>query len=61
MCRQVSNEVKNEATFCWTQLVWAANLDYVEEEGTDYKVDITFDKAGHKRLMAKFAGLEIMK
>ena len=24
--------MKNEATFCWTQLVWAANLDYVEEE-----------------------------
>jgi len=35
-------------------------INYVEEEGTDYKVDITFDKAGHKRLMAKFAGLEII-
>ena len=35
-------------------------INYVEEEGQDYKVDITFDKAGHKRLMAKFAGLEII-
>ncbi|MFR8103601.1 MAG: ATP-dependent helicase [Clostridia bacterium] len=35
-------------------------INYVEEEGEDLKVDITFDKAGHKRLMAKFAGLEII-
>jgi len=35
-------------------------INYVEEEGEDYKVDISFDKAGHKRLMAKFAGLEII-
>ena len=35
-------------------------INYVEEEGQDLKVDITFDKAGHKRLMAKFAGLEII-
>ena len=35
-------------------------INYVEEEGEDYKVDITFDKAGHKRLMVKYAGLEIM-
>ena len=26
----------------------------------DAKVDINFDKAGHKRLMAKYAGLEII-
>ena len=32
----------------------------VEEEGSDYKVDISFDKVGHKRLMAKFARLEII-
>ncbi len=36
-------------------------INYVEEEGEDYKVDINFDKAGHKRLMAKYAGLEIIK
>ena len=35
-------------------------INYVEQEGTDLKVDITFEKAGHKRLMAKFAGLEVL-
>ena len=32
----------------------------LEQEGDDYKVDIDFQKVGHKRLMAKFAGLEIL-
>ena len=32
----------------------------VEPEGDDMKVEITFDKAGNKRLMAKYAGLEIV-
>mgnify|MGYP004535041917 FL=1 len=31
-----------------------------EPEGEDLKVDIGFDKVGHKRLMAKFAKLEII-
>lgn len=31
-----------------------------EPEGEDLKVDIEFDKVGHKRLMAKFAGLEVI-
>ena len=35
-------------------------INYVEQEANDLKVDITFDKSGHKRLMAKFAGLEIL-
>ena len=35
-------------------------IDKVEPEGEDLKVDITFDKVGHKRLMAKFAGLSII-
>ena len=35
-------------------------INYVEKEGEDLKVDITFEKAGHKRLMAKFANLEII-
>lgn len=35
-------------------------INYVEKEGEDLKVDITFDKVGHKRLMAKFAGLDII-
>lgn len=32
----------------------------LESEGDDIKVDIEFEKAGHKRLMARFAGLEII-
>ena len=35
-------------------------INSVEAEGDDYKIDLTFDKAGHKRLMAKFAGLQIL-
>ena len=31
-----------------------------EPEGEDLKVDISFDKVGHKRLMARFANLEII-
>jgi len=36
-------------------------INSVEQEGQDAKVDINFDKAGHKRLMAKYAGLEIIE
>ena len=36
-------------------------LNIVEPEGDDLKVDINFDKVGHKRLMAKFAKLEIIE
>ena len=35
-------------------------INEVEAEGDDLKVDISFDKFGHKRLMARFAGLEII-
>ena len=35
-------------------------INYVEQEGDDLKVDINFDKVGHKRLMAKFANLEVL-
>ena len=35
-------------------------ISKVEQEGEDLKVDIDFEKVGHKRLMAKFAGLEIL-
>ena len=35
-------------------------IQKIEPEGDDYKLDIQFDKSGHKRLMAKFAGLEII-
>ncbi len=36
-------------------------INYIEQEGDDYKVDIAFEKVGHKRLMAKYAGLEILE
>ena len=35
-------------------------ISKVEQEGEDLKVDIDFEKVGHKRLMAKFAGMEIL-
>ncbi len=35
-------------------------ISKVEAEGEDLKVDIDFEKVGHKRLMARFAGLEIL-
>ena len=35
-------------------------INLVEPEGEDLKVDINFDKVGHKRLMAKYANLEII-
>ena len=35
-------------------------ISAVEPEGDDLKVDIQFDKVGHKRLMAKFAKLEVI-
>ena len=35
-------------------------INKVEPEGEDLKVDITFDKVGHKRLMAKFANLQLI-
>ena len=35
-------------------------INIVEPEGEDLKVDINFDKVGHKRLMAKYANLEII-
>ena len=35
-------------------------INIAEQEGDDLKVDINFDKVGNKRLMAKFAKLEII-
>ena len=35
-------------------------INKTEPEGEDLKVDINFDKVGHKRLMAKFARLEVI-
>lgn len=36
-------------------------ISIIEPEGEDLKVDINFDKVGHKRLMAKYAGLEVIE
>ena len=36
-------------------------ISKIEEEGEDYKLDIEFDKVGHKRLMAKYAELEVIE
>ncbi len=36
-------------------------ISSVEPEGEDLKVDIQFDKVGHKRLMAKFANLQVIE
>ena len=36
-------------------------INQVEPEGEDLKVDINFEKVGHKRLMAKFANLEVIE
>lgn len=36
-------------------------ISNVEPEGDDLKVYINFDKVGHKRLMAKFANLEVIE
>jgi len=36
-------------------------IEKIEPEGTDLKVDIAFEKAGKKRLMAKYADLEIIE
>ena len=36
-------------------------IQSAEPEGDDLKVDIQFDKVGHKRLMAKFAKLEVIE
>lgn len=35
-------------------------INNLEQEGEDLKLDINFDKFGHKRLMARFANLEII-
>ena len=36
-------------------------INKLEPEGDDFKVDISFEKAGNKRLMAKYAALQIIE
>lgn len=35
-------------------------INFVEREGEDLKLDINFEKSGHKRLMARYSNLEIL-
>lgn len=58
---QVDISEYKEGTRVYHKKFGEGTINYVEEEGEDYKVDISFDKVGHKRLMAKYAGLEIIR
>ena len=63
--KKASNEVSDfsgyqAGTRVYHKKFGEGTINYVEPEGTDLKVDINFDKVGHKRLMAKFANLEII-
>ena len=49
-----------EGTRVYHKKFGEGTINLVEAEGDDLKVDINFEKFGHKRLMAKFAGLEII-
>ena len=49
-----------EGTRVYHKRFGEGTISKVEPEDDDLKVDINFDKAGHKRLMAKYAGLEII-
>ena len=42
------------------EIIGEGVITKTEPEGDDLKVDIDFEKVGHKRLMAKFAGLEVL-
>ena len=66
----LNNKRKNESSFdiskykegqrIYHKKFGEGTINKIEAEGEDYKLDISFDKAGHKRLMAKFANLEII-
>ncbi len=58
--RKVDISQYKEGTRVYHKKFGEGTINYIEEEGDDYKVDINFDKVGHKRLMAKFAGLEVI-
>ena len=45
----------------FTKKFGEGTISIIEPEGEDLKVDINFDKVGHKRLMAKYAGLEVIE
>ncbi len=62
--KKVQNEFDinkyKEGTRIYHKKFGEGTIQKVEAEDDDYKVDIQFDKSGHKRLMAKFAGLEVI-
>ncbi len=62
--KKVQDEVDisqyNEGQRIYHKKFGEGTIQKIEAEGDDYKLDIQFDKSGHKRLMAKFAGLEII-
>lgn len=62
--KKVNNEVDisiyKEGQRVYHKKFGEGTINKIEEEGEDYKLDISFDKVGNKRLMAKFAGLEII-
>ena len=51
----------NQGTKVYHKKFGEGVITLIEEEGEDLKLDISFNKSGHKRLMARFAGLEIIE
>ena len=58
--RQVDITKYKEGQRIYHKKFGEGTINKIEQEGEDYKLDIQFDKVGHKRLMAKFAKLEII-
>lgn len=59
--RQVDTTKYKEGQRIYHKKFGEGTINKIEQEGEDYKLDIQFDKVGHKRLMAKFAELEIIE
>ena len=59
--RQVDITKYKEGQRIYHKKIGEGTINKIEQEGEDYKLDIQFDKVGHKRLMAKFAELEIIE
>ena len=60
MNKQVDVTKYSEGQRIYHKKFGEGTITKLEPEGDDVKVDISFDKAGNKRLMAKYAGLEIL-
>lgn len=59
--RQVDITKYKEGQRIYHKKFGEGTINKIEQEGEDYKLDIQFDKVGNKRLMAKFAELEIIE